>query len=81
MSSVGLSEAELRAMDITTKLVHVVCCEVIGRGPTREQDVSEFVDKVHQIQSLIMAQAAGRAHPDRFRLLGETLRLFGKATP
>lgn len=69
----GLTAAELRAMDITVDLVNVVCQEVIGRGPSRAQDVSEFVDKVHQIQALILAQAAGRAHPERFRLLGEVL--------
>jgi hypothetical protein len=70
----GLTEAETRALDITTDLVAVVCQEVIGRGPTRDNDVREFVDKVHQIQAVIMSQAAGRAHPDRYRLLGETLR-------
>jgi hypothetical protein len=68
-----LTEAETRAMDITVDLVAVVCQEVIGHGPTRDNDVREFVDKVHQIQATIMAQAAGRAHPDRYRLLGETL--------
>jgi hypothetical protein len=53
--------------------VHVMCQEVIGRGSTREQDVREFVAQVHVIQQSILAQSAGRAHPDRFRLLGETL--------
>ena len=73
----GLTDAELRAMDITVELVNVVCGEVIGRGVTRDHDVAEFVDKVHQIQALILSQAAGRAHPDRFRLLGEVIREVG----
>lgn len=68
-----LSEAELRAMDLTVELVHLMCQEVIGRGPTRDNDVREFVNHVHSIQQAILAQAAGRAYPDRFRLLGQTI--------
>lgn len=70
----GLTDAELRAMDLTVDLVNVMCREVIGRGLTRDQDVREFVDKVHQIQAVILAQAAARAHPGRFRLLGEVVQ-------
>ena len=69
----GLTEAEIRAMDITVDLVHVMCQEVIGRGRTRDGDVREFVHHVHCIQQAILSQAAGRAHPDRFRLLGEVI--------
>jgi hypothetical protein len=69
-----LTAAELRAMDITVDLVNVMCQEVIGHGPTRQHDVGEFVAHVHCIQQAILSQAAGRAYPDRFRTLGETLR-------
>jgi hypothetical protein len=60
-------------MDITVDLVNVMCQEVIGRGPSRDGDVREFVSHVHGIQAAILAQAAGRAYPDRFRLLGATV--------
>lgn len=70
----GLSEAEMRAMGLTVDLVHVMCKEVIGHGPTRDADVREFVHHVHVIQQAILSQAAGRAHPELYRLLGETLR-------
>ncbi len=67
----GLTDAELRAMDITVELVNVMCRDVIGHGPTRDADVREFVAHVHVIQQAILSQSAGRAHPERFRLLGE----------
>ena len=68
-----LTPAEMRAMDITVDLVHVMCKEVIGRGPTRDNDVREFVHQVHIIQQAILSQAAGRAYPQRFRTLGEVI--------
>ncbi len=71
----GLTAAELRAMDITAELVNVMCNDVIGHGLTREADVREFVAHVHVIQQAILAQAAGRAYPERFRLLGEIIPL------
>ena len=77
MSVEMLSDNELRAMEITVELVNVMCKEVIGQGPTRDADVREFVHHVHIIQQAILSQAAGRAYPDRFRLLGETLRPEG----
>jgi len=46
---------------------------IIGRGPTGEQDLSEFVIHLHAIQNMILAQAAARAYPDTYRLLGERL--------
>ncbi len=72
-----LTDAELRAMDLTVELVNVMCQEVIGRGPTRQADVNEFVGHIHVIQQAILAQSAGRAHPDRFRLLGEVVARGG----
>ncbi len=68
-----LTAAELRAMDITVDLVNVMCKEVIGRGPTREADVREFVAHIHVIQQAILSQAAGRAYPRIFRTLGEVI--------
>lgn len=68
-----LSKAEFDAMDLTGKLVELVTGEIIGRGPTREGDCNEFVHHVHNIQRMILKQAAARAYPDRFRLLGEVV--------
>lgn len=69
----GLTDAERQAMDCTAELTGIVCQRVIGHGPTRDSDIREFIDKIHQIQHVILSQAAARAHPDWYRLLGETL--------
>lgn len=49
-------------------------CAIVGDGPTRDADLAEFIHHIHAIQNGIMRQAAARAYPDEFRLLGETLR-------
>lgn len=46
---------------------------IIAFGPTRQQDSREMVDKIHGLQHMIMAQAAARAYPDEFRLLGSVV--------
>ena len=68
-----LSTAELRAMDLTVELVNLMCGDVIGRGPSRAGDVAELAASIHHIQQQILSQAAARAYPHRFRLLGGTV--------
>lgn len=72
-ATVGLTQAEHDAMALTAQLVAKVCQEVIGQGRTRDQDVGEFVGHVHAVQQMILAQAAARAHPELYRLLGDHL--------
>lgn len=43
---------------------------IIGDGPTREGDIAEMVHHIHGLQQMVMAQAAARAYPDTYRLLG-----------
>lgn len=69
-----LTDTEHRAMDLTVELVQVMVTEVIGQDASRDGDVAELVGHVHAIQHMIMSQAAARAYPDRYRLLGEVLR-------
>lgn len=70
VQAIRLTAAELRFMDLTAELTNLLCGEIIGGGPTRAGDVNEAVGHIHSLQHLVMAQAAARAHPDRFRLLG-----------
>jgi hypothetical protein len=65
-----LTDAEFEAMEHLISFVNVMAERVVGNGPTRGADLNEIVDKVHQLQAGIMAQAAARAYPDEFRLLG-----------
>ncbi len=69
-----LTEAEHRAMDLTVQLWNLLCREIIGNGPSRPGDVQELARDLHVIQERILAQAAGRAYPDRYRLLGGSVR-------
>jgi hypothetical protein len=67
-----LTEAEHRAIDYTAALWHELG-EIVGPGPSRAVDLRELVVHIHAIQHAVMSQAAARAYPDRFRLLGGTL--------
>lgn len=67
-----LTPDEHHAIDVTVELVNTLG-RVVGEGPTRMQDLTEMVDKIHQIQHTVMAQAAARAYPGTFRLLGEVI--------
>lgn len=65
-----LTDAEHRVMDLTVQLVNLLAGEVIADGPGRVGDVNEVVHAIHIIQRMVMGQAAARAYPDRYRLLG-----------
>lgn len=68
-----LTEPEQRAIAHLVDFVNVMSTEVIGQGPSRGGDIAELIDKVHQLQAVIMAQACARAMPDQFRLLGDAV--------
>lgn len=46
---------------------------IVGPGGTRSADLSEFAARIHDLQHAVLAQAAARAYPDRYRLAGEVL--------
>jgi hypothetical protein len=68
-----LTDAEHRAMGLTADLYNLLCGEVIAHARSREGDVAEIAADIHHIQERILAQAAARAFPDRYRLLGGEL--------
>ena len=45
-------------------------CSIVGDGPARDADLHEASIHVHALQNMVLAQAAARAFPDEFRLLG-----------
>lgn len=72
---------EHEAMDLTCRLYNLLCGSVIGRGPSRQGDATELAQHIHNIQNMVLAQAAARAYP-QYRLLGDErppprLTLFG----
>lgn len=65
-----LTESERRAMDLTAQLWNLLCSDVVTEGPSRSKDLHELVHHIHAIQHTVMSQAAARAYPERYRLLG-----------
>lgn len=43
---------------------------IVGPYPHGEHDVAEFVHHIHACQQAVLSQAAGRAYPDTYRLMG-----------
>jgi len=67
-----LTAEEHRVMDLTAELANTLG-RIVGDGETRLADLGELVGHVHAIQWAILAQAAGRIWPERYRTLGETI--------
>lgn len=75
-----LSDLEMHAISLTAELANTVS-QIVGHGPTREHDMAELVAPIHNIQHALMAQAAARIFPGRYRLLGETLERDQSSDP
>jgi len=56
-------------------------CKVVEDGPTRAADLGEVVAHIHALQHFVMAQAAARCYPDRYRLAGGTLTTPARVLP
>lgn len=69
-SPAGLLTAdEHQAVEDAGQLYNLLC-RIVGHGPSRAGDLGELVGHVHGIQQAVLKQAAARAYPDRYRLLG-----------
>lgn len=67
-----LTPAEHQAVDLTGQLWNLLV-SIVGDDPARKGDLRELSVHVHGIQNAVLAQAAARAYPGRYRLLGKTL--------
>ena len=65
----GLTPAE---HDLIAKVGDVAAdfMDLVGEGDTAVADWMEILPHLHALQQAVMSQAAGRVHPDRYRLLG-----------
>lgn len=68
-----LTEKEYEAVRVATKLWNLYK-DIVGNGVTRTNDLNEFALHIHAIQQAILTQAAARAYPTEFRLLGEVIK-------
>lgn len=67
-----LTADEHRAIQMAGDLWRQLCL-VVGHGRTRDSDLRELVIHIHAVQHMVMAQAAGRVYPERYRLAGGSL--------
>lgn len=67
-----LTPQEHAAMRDTARLWNRLT-SIVGDGTSREADLAELATDIHRIQERILAQAAARAYPKAYRLLGETI--------
>ena len=65
-----LTPAEHTAVRDAGLLYTFIAAHVIADGPAREDDLAELRAQIHVIQRMVLAQAAARAFPKEFRLLG-----------
>ncbi len=55
-------------------LLHqLISKRIIAHGPARDEDITELTTAIHVIQRMVMGQAAARAYPGRYRLLGQVV--------
>lgn len=67
-----LTDAERATLEAVGKIAGAMRT-VIGDGPNAENDMHEAIRSIHALQAMVMSQAAARAYPDEFRLLGKSL--------
>lgn len=74
MATTELLTADEKAAITKLGEVATICSRIVAHGKTRNDDFGEIVLHIHNVQHAIMSQAAARAYPTEFRLLGGTLR-------
>lgn len=65
-----LTDDEHQAVQMLGEVANMMG-RIIGDGLTRRGDIAEAVHHVHNLQRMILAQAAARAYPAQYRLMGD----------
>jgi hypothetical protein len=68
-----LTTDEREAVGQAGRLYTFIAERIVAHGPTRDDDLAELRAAVHVIQRTVEAQAAARAYPREFRLLGTVI--------
>ena len=68
-----LTDDEQQAVRMAGDLWNHLVRHVVADGRTRDADLGELCAHIHAIQHAVMSQAAARAYPDTYRLLGGSL--------
>ncbi len=63
-----MTDEEHQVMDLLTQVANLM----LNWAPQDHPDRNEITTKVHDLQHMVMAQAAARAYPDRYRPIGRS---------
>jgi hypothetical protein len=64
-----LTAEEHEALQVSARLANLLR-QIIGDGPQASHDWNEAAQRIHAVQHMILAQAAARAYPEKYRGLG-----------
>lgn len=65
-----LTQAEHDCIMVLGEAHEIFRDQILGPEPHGAQDDAEFISHIHDLQARVMAHAASRAYPDRYRLAG-----------
>ena len=68
-----LTSDEREAVRQAGLLHQLISKRIIAHGPSRDGDITELTTAIHAIQRMVMGQAAARAYPGQYRLLGQVV--------
>lgn len=68
-----MTKDEHDAVGLLASFATIMATKIIKNGPTSASDMAEVVHHVHILQQLVMSQAAARANPTKYRLLGDSV--------
>lgn len=71
MTPGSLTEDELKADDMILELLNHIREKVMLDGESFKSHMKDVIFHIHSLQTIVMSQAAARAYPERFRLLGQ----------
>jgi hypothetical protein len=65
-----LTNNELEFLELTEQLISIFH-KILSQGKNHNNDGIEMINKIHDIQNVVLSQSAAREYPDKFRLLGD----------
>lgn len=71
-----LTQDEHKVIELAGEIYNIMVTDIIGFDASRSGDIEELAFHVHAIQRMVGSQAAARAYPSKFRLLGEQVKLL-----
>lgn len=65
-----LTDAEHEVIDLLGQAWTVICEQVVAAEASAGEDLREIMHHLHAVQNAVLANAAARAYPEKYRLMG-----------